>query len=179
MPDLSTGDRFFVKGQQFDLVSLLGSQKLADRYRGGALVLSRLCPVDYHRYHYCTGGKASETRLLKGPLYSVNPIALRKSIDYLWRNKRTLTEIQSPDIGNILQMEIGATNVGSINQTAMPGNVEKGQEKGFFAFGGSAVITVFEAGSACLADDLVEHSARCLEIYAHMGDTMAMNSSGG
>jgi phosphatidylserine decarboxylase len=171
--DLGSGDRFFVKGQKFDLPTLLGSESLAQRYAGGSLVLSRLCPVDYHRYHYCAAGTASKTHSLNGPLYSVSPIALRKNVDYLWRNKRTLTEIETPNFGTILQMEIGATNVGSINQTAKPGAISKGQEKGYFAFGGSAVITVFEAGKIRLADDLLQNSADCREVYAHMGDTMA------
>ena len=173
VPNLSVGDRFFVKGQRFDLAALLGSSALAARYQGGALVLSRLCPVDYHRYHFGVGGDASSTRLLNGPLYSVSPIALRKNVDYLWRNKRTLTEIVTADIGTVLQLEIGATNVGSIHQTFNPGAVEKGQEKGYFAFGGSAAITVFEPGAVRLADDLVENSAACRELYAHVGDIMA------
>ena len=177
VPELSSGDRFFVKGQRFDLAALLDSQRLADHYQGGSLVLSRLCPVDYHRYHYCVSGIASATTLINGPLYSVSPVALRKNVAYLWRNKRTLTEIQTQDLGNVLQMEIGATNVGSINQTASPGQVKKAQEKGYFAFGGSAVITLFEAGAVRLADDLANHSAKCIEIYAHMGDSMATKSS--
>ncbi|RYD32156.1 MAG: hypothetical protein EOP87_13335, partial [Verrucomicrobiaceae bacterium] len=39
----------FVKGQKFDLAALLGDAELAEKYADGALVLSRLCPVDYHR----------------------------------------------------------------------------------------------------------------------------------
>lgn len=177
VPSLSEGNQFFVKGQRFDLAKLLGSEASSERYLGGTLVLSRLCPVDYHRYHYCTKGNASDTRLLNGPLYSVSPVALRKNLDYLWRNKRTLTEIETLDHGTVLQMEIGATNVGSIQQTADPGPVEKGQEKGYFAFGGSAVITLFEPARVRLADDLEKHSSECREIYAHMGDCMATVSS--
>lgn len=46
----------FVKGQRFDLPSLLGSDTLAERYAAGAVVLSRLCPTDYHRFHFPVSG---------------------------------------------------------------------------------------------------------------------------
>ena len=70
-------------------------------------------------------------------------------------------------------MEIGATNVGSILQTYNPGQaVEKGAEKGYFAFGGSSTITIFEPGRVTLADDLVQASSRQQELYARMGDRL-------
>jgi phosphatidylserine decarboxylase len=173
VPNIGDEDRFFVKGQRFQLAALLGSGELADRYAGGTLVLSRLCPVDYHRYHFAIGGEASPVWLLNGPLYSVSPIALQRNLEYLWRNKRTLTEIDTAGAGKVLQLEIGATNVGSINATFQPGTVAKGDEKGYFAFGGSATITVFEREAVRLADDLRAQSAECRELYAHMGDVMA------
>ncbi len=163
----------FVKGQKFDLASLLGSADLAARYAHGALVLSRLCPVDYHRFHFPCGGIPSATRLIDGPLFSVNPIALRQNLGYLWTNKRTLTELKTPHHGRALLLEIGATCVGTIAQTFMPGTpAEKGQEKGYFAFGGSSTITIFEPGTVQLASDLVAHTARQTELYARIGSAM-------
>ena len=76
-------DGVFVKGQRFDLASLLGDADLADRYADGALVLSRLCPVDYHRFHFPVAGTPGETRVINGPLYSVSPLALRQRLSYL------------------------------------------------------------------------------------------------
>jgi phosphatidylserine decarboxylase len=70
-------------------------------------------------------------------------------------------------------MEIGATNVGSINQTYAPGQpVQRGDEKGFFAFGGSATATIFEPGRVKLAEDLVEQTSLGRELYARMGTKM-------
>ena len=174
--DLGNEQSFFVKGQKFDVEALLGSSELAERYRGGSLVLSRLCPVDYHRFHFAVGGHASPVRQVNGLLYSVNPIALRSNLAYLWENKRTIVEIENEVLGRVIQMEIGATNVGSINATFMPGSVRKGEEKGYFAFGGSATITVFEPGVVELSEDLLRESANCREVYAHMGDVMARAS---
>lgn len=164
----------FVKGQSFDLPALLGSGELAARYADGPLVLSRLCPVDYHRFHFPAAGTPRSPRLLNGPLYSVSPIALRKNLSYLWQNKRVLTELLTEDLGTVLLLEIGATNVGSIQQTFTPGTpVAKGSEKGYFEFGGSSTMTLFEPGRIQLAPDLLEHSAHCTELYAQMGTPLA------
>ncbi|MEM7009891.1 MAG: archaetidylserine decarboxylase [Verrucomicrobiota bacterium] len=173
-PDLSASDGFFVKGQKLDLATLLGSSKLAERYQKGSAVLSRLCPVDYHRFHFCVSGIPGDSRVLNGPLYSVSPIALRRNLDYLAQNKRVLTEHQSEDVGKVLILEIGATNVGSIKQSFQAQQLQaKGDEKGWFEFGGSAVMTLFEPGRVRLASDLIEHSAQQRETYAKMGDRMA------
>jgi phosphatidylserine decarboxylase len=163
----------FVKGQRFDIPALVGSASIGERYRDGTLVLSRLCPVDYHRFHFPCTGIPGEPRLINGPLYSVSPLALRRRLDYLWENKRVLTELATPSLGNVLLIEIGATNVGSIVQTMSPGvTVAKGDEKGYFRFGGSSTITLFEPGRVTLAADLVAQSSVQRELYARIGDTM-------
>ena len=170
----SSIDSVFVKGQKFDLTALLGDDKLANRFADGALVLSRLCPVDYHRYHFPCAGIPSATHTIQGPLFSVSPIALREKLSYLWTNKRSITQLETPDLGTVLLLEIGATCVGEIHQTFKPGTaVEKGAEKGYFAFGGSSTITIFEPGAVKLDADLLEHSSNQTELYARMGEAMA------
>ena len=67
-------------------------------------------------------------------------------------------------------IEIGATCVGSIQQTYQAHtDLQKGAEKGYFAFGGSSVITLFEPGRVQLAEDLVDWSSKNIELYARMG----------
>ena len=170
----SSIDSVFVKGQKFDLTALLGDAALAKRFADGALVLSRLCPVDYHRYHFPCAGIPSATHTIQGPLFSVSPIALREKLSYLWTNKRSITQLETPDLGTVLLLEIGATCVGEIHQTFEPGTaVEKGAEKGYFAFGGSSTITIFEPGAVKLDADLLEQSSNQTELYARMGEPMA------
>jgi phosphatidylserine decarboxylase len=172
--DISQCPGFFVKGQQFDLAAFLGNDPaLTAKFGQGTLVLSRLCPVDYHRFHFPVAGVAGAPRLLNGPLYSVSPIALRQRLAYLWENKRVLTLLETEQLGTVAIVEIGATNVGSIVQTYKPGHVEKGQEKGYFEFGGSSTITIFEQGRVKLAEDLLAHSAVQRELYVKMGQAMA------
>lgn len=160
----------YAKGQAFDLEKLLGSSELAQRYRGGALLCSRLCPTDYHRFHFPVAGTPSAPRIVNGSLFSVNPIALSKNLAYLWENKREVVEIDSPVFGKVTQVIIGATNVGTICTTFTAGKFyEKGEELGYFRFGGSFVATLFEAGKIELADDFVRNTAAGLETYAKMG----------
>lgn len=166
--------RVFIKGQRFDIDGLLGDPLLAARYRHGSLVLSRLCPVDYHRFHFPAAGAPGEARLIPGPLFSVSPIALRKKLSYLWTNKRMVTLLDAGPFGTVAIIEIGATCVGTIRQTFPTGTpVAKGAEKGYFAFGGSSTITLFEPGKIHLADDLLHHSVQGTELYAKMGTPMA------
>ncbi len=172
-PDLGAVDGIFAKGQRLSLEALLGDATLAARYARGSLVISRLCPVDYHRFHFSLDGVPGEPRVINGPLYSVSPIALRRRIGILAENKRVLTRFQSDRAGEVLLLEIGATNVGSIVQTAEPGQrVGKGAEKGYFAFGGSMTMLIFEPGRIELADDLVAQSREGRELYARMGERM-------
>jgi phosphatidylserine decarboxylase len=173
--DMSKMDGIFVKGAVFDLGKLLGDAALAAQFREGTIVLSRLCPVDYHRYHFPVAGVPGAPRLIKGPLLSVSPIAHRQIIDIFTENKRAVTRIASTEFGPVLMLEVGATCVGSFEYTFMPGQpVAKGAEKGFFKFGGSATITLFERGRVQLAGDLLQHSARRVELYAHMGDRLGI-----
>ncbi len=163
----------FVKGQKFDLPALLGSDELAEKYAEGSVILSRLCPVDYHRFHFAAGGVPEAPVRIPGPLASVSPYCLRHKLSWLWTNKRELTVIHTPDLGDVLSLAVGATGVGAIFQTYRPGSpVAMGDEQGYFAFGGSTVMTFFEPGRVQLAADLLENTANCTETYARQGDTM-------
>ncbi|MFO8028085.1 MAG: archaetidylserine decarboxylase [Opitutales bacterium] len=170
VPDIDEAETFYVKGQRFDRRSFLADDALAAEFKGGAMLVSRLCPVDYHRYHFPVGGEAGAPVPINGPLYSVSPLALRRNLAILWENKRLRTLIDSPAFGKVVLMEIGATCVGSIHSTSTAGAVEKGREKGYFSFGGSCVVTLFQAGRIRFDADLLEHSARSIEVYAKVGE---------
>lgn len=171
IPDIAACGSFFVKGAPFDLTSLLGDAELARRFAAGSLLISRLCPVDYHRFHFPCAGVPGEPRWINGPLFSVSPIALRQRPGILWENKRCLTVVKSPELGTVLYLEIGATCVGTIVHTSTPGQpVAKGDEKGYFRFGGSCVITVYEPGRVGWDADLVEHGTAGREVYGWMGE---------
>ena len=164
---------FYTKGKKFSLAALLGSEELGRAFAGGSMLISRLCPVDYHRFHFPADGVPGEARLINGWLYSVSPLALRINPGYLVENKRMVTLLDSSRFGRVAILEVGATMVGAILQTYQAGRpVAKGDEKGFFAFGGSCVITLFPAGRILFDDDVVVHSGEGREVYARMGERM-------
>jgi phosphatidylserine decarboxylase len=171
--NVDAAEGFYAKGQRFDLKSFLGDEGLAREFAGGSLLISRLCPVDYHRFHFPVAGTPGEARLINGWLYSVSPIALRRNLAYLWENKRMVTLVESPVFGQVAVVEIGATMVGSIVQTFLAGRpVAKGDEKGLFKFGGSCVVTLFPPRRIRFDADLVKQSAAGLEVYAKMGERL-------
>lgn len=171
--NISKSDGFLVKGQKFDLEDLLGSSALANKYSQGSMIIARLCPVDYHRFHFPCNCVPDEPKLINGPLFSVNPMALKSKIDILTQNKRMLTQLSTKNFGTILYIEVGATYVGSIQQTFTPGeHYAKGDEKGYFSFGGSCLILLFEPARIEFDQDLLDASHRRIEIKGLLGQSM-------
>jgi phosphatidylserine decarboxylase len=170
-------DRFFVKGQEFSLAEFLQDPVMARRFGDGSMVIARLCPTDYHRFHFPCSGMALKPKLINGPLYSVNPIAIRKWVQILSENKRVVTEIETDEFGTMLYVEIGATAVGTIRQTfTAEARVEKGQEKGFFEFGGSCLVLLFEKNRVRFDEDLVKNTQKGLETLGHFGSSLGKKS---
>lgn len=167
-------EQFLVKGQEFLIGTFLANVAWANRYRDGSMAIVRLCPSDYHRFHFPCEGTPSKASLINGPLYSVNPMALRKRLAILSENKRMITEMETQHFGTILYIEIGATFVGSIHQTYTPEKpVRKGAEKGYFEFGGSCIALLFEKGRIAFDPDLIANTQKGLETRANFGDSLA------
>lgn len=175
--DIANCPGFIVKGQKFELETLLGNASLAQEFQGGSMVLARLCPSDYHRFHFPCDCLPGPTQLINGWLYSVNPLAVKKNIHLLTQNKRTLCELRTPLFGRVLYMEIGATNVGSIQETYTPDQWQtKGAEKGYFEFGGSALILLFAKNTIQFDADLLAATEKGLEIRCLLGQSMGRSS---
>jgi phosphatidylserine decarboxylase len=172
-PNIAEADGFWIKGKKFSLSELLHNEDLAKRYAAGAMVIARLCPVDYHRFHFpcqCTPGSA---QLIHGPLYSVNPMALKRNIGFLSENKRMVTLLETQRFGRVLYIEVGATYVGTIVQTCVPGKPHaKGDEKGYFSFGGSCLLLLFEPKTILFEQDLLENSRQKIEVRGLLGQPL-------
>lgn len=169
---------FIVKGQKFSLESLIKDRGLAEKYRSASMAIARLCPSDYHRFHFPCDCKPGPTRLINGYLYSVNPIAIKKNIHIFSQNKRTLCELDSKSFGRILYLEIGATTVGSIQETYLVGcPYKKGAEKGYFEFGGSALILLFPPNTIEFDQDLLRATEEGCEIRCLLGQSMGKSRS--
>ncbi|BDD07078.1 archaetidylserine decarboxylase [Aureibacter tunicatorum] len=167
---LSDVDKFCIKGCEFSVDSFLCNKELADKYRDGAMVIVRLAPTDYHRFHFPADGIISETESIKGHYYSVSPLALRRSLEIFCRNHRTISTLETKEYGDVMISEIGATMVGSIIQTYnVNDEVAKGQEKGYFAFGGSTLLMLFEKGKVCIEKEFLNNTEQGYETKIQMG----------
>ncbi len=177
--EIGREQQVFVKGQKWDLDGLLnGNRELISRFDRCTLILSRLCPVDYHHFHFPAPGCQIEQHWHGNRLFSVSPIALRHKLSCLWENKRCVSLIRSDQVGDYCQIEIGATNVGTIRYNPQEAGqpVNKGDPKGWFEFGGSSVITLFQNNRVKLANDLVRLTNEGMELYARVGDRMGVKA---
>jgi phosphatidylserine decarboxylase len=161
---------FIIKGYRFDVSSFLDDPGLAQKYRDGALLIIRLAPMDYHRFHFPVGGNISPNKKIDGNYYSVNPFALRKRAEIFCLNKREYTILSNPLFGDVVMAEVGATMVGSIIQTYKGSYVNKGEEKGHFKFGGSTVVLLFEKSKIHIDEDLLINTAKGYETTVKMGE---------
>ncbi|MEI6681227.1 MAG: phosphatidylserine decarboxylase [Bacteroidota bacterium] len=166
---------FIIKGYRFDIFSFLQNARLAQKYLDGTLVIVRLAPFDYHRFHFPVSGSVSPVTRIDGGYYSVNPLALRKMAGIFCLNKREFAILSSPLFGEVVMMEVGATMAGSIVQTH-PGNfVKKGEEKGYFKFGGSTVVLLFEKNKIRVDDDLLINTLKGYETAVREGERIGVS----
>ncbi|XP_074292959.1 phosphatidylserine decarboxylase proenzyme 2-like [Silene latifolia] len=169
--------RFWIKGRKFSVQGLLGKDVSASPFIDGTLVIFRLAPQDYHRFHFPVSGTIEQFVPIPGALYTVNPIAVNSSCNVFSENKRVVSIISTAYFGKVAFVAIGATMVGSISFTRKEGeHVQKGDEFGYFSFGGSTVICLFEKGVIKIDDDLLDNSARSLETLVRVGMTLGVST---
>ena len=151
---------FPLKGATRSLRTVFDEDAPAGRYD---VAVIRLAPVDYHRFHFpCACETPERVRVLPGKYHSVNPIALARYPDVYADNERQIVKAHAA-FGDFWLVDVGAFGVGTIVQTYSGARHEKGEEKGYFKFGGSTVILVVPAGAVAFDDDLVRNSAAGVE----------------
>lgn len=161
---------FNIKDSEYTVASLLRDKKLARHYRGGKLWLFRLCVDDYHRYIYNVSGKQSDVRRIEGLYHTVNPIA-SEYYDIYKENTREYCLIRTEDAGTVVDMEVGALLVGRIvNRYVDSIDVRRGEEKGYFEFGGSTIILLTQKGKVTPLGRIVENSRKDIETRVRQGE---------
>lgn len=171
--NISINDVVQVKGITYSLSELLGDADIAKEYEGGLCLVLRLCPTDYHRFHFVDNGIPLENNLIKGNYYSVNPVALERVAKLYCQNKREWCLFKSENFGDIIHVEVGATMVGTIIQSYTPNvKVSKGTEKGYFKFGGSTTILFFKKDTVQINEDILTQSDLGFETKVLMGETI-------
>ncbi|KAJ4875315.1 Phosphatidylserine decarboxylase proenzyme 2 [Raphanus sativus] len=170
--------RFWIKGRKFSIRGLLGKDVNPNAFLDGSLVIFRLAPQDYHRFHVPVSGVIEKFVDVSGSLYTVNPIAVNsKYCNVFTENKRTVAIISTSEFGKVAFVAIGATMVGSISFVRKEGDhLKKGDELGYFSFGGSTVICVFEKNSIRLDEELLANSGRSLETLVSVGMQLGVST---
>lgn len=137
------------------------------------IAVFRLAPVDYHRFHFpCNCTSVGALRIVPGEYHSVNPIALLRRPDVYADNERQILKCNAA-FGDFWLVDVGAFGVGTIVQTFAGDTHAKGDEKGYFKFGGSTVILVAAAGAVKFDEDIVRNSANGLETRVLCGERIA------
>ena len=171
---VSDATKLWIKGINFNLISLLKDEQLSKYFDGGSLVISRLAPQDYHRFHSPVDGIVTMNYHIPGTYYTVNPMAVRQKVDVYTENACTVTIIDSPQFGKVAFVSIGAMMVGSIIITTEIGaEVERLSEIGYFAFGGSTIVVLYSKEAKVQFDqDLLANSKEQLETLVKVGESI-------
>ncbi|KAF2489081.1 hypothetical protein BU16DRAFT_531495 [Lophium mytilinum] len=160
--DLAT--KYWIKGFGFSIPKLVGSEELARQFDGGSIVIARLAPQDYHRWHAPVDGTVEQINEIPGTYYTVNPQAINEpgTLDVFCENRRSVMTLRRSSTGApIAIIAVGAMLVGSIQYvpaSKIGAEVKRGQCLGRFLYGGSTVIVLYPKGEVVLDEDLVKNS---------------------
>lgn len=163
---------FEIKHTGYSLRSLLRDEKLAKAFEGGTVLIFRLTPANYHRYCYPVNGNVVASRKIKGKLHCVRPVAL-EAVPVFVQNSREYQVLKSESYGTVVQMEIGALLVGRIanhKEFRKGSPVRKGEEKGYFEFGGSTIVLLFQKDAIHLKESLFDGQNSHREIAVRLGE---------
>ncbi|MBL4642151.1 MAG: phosphatidylserine decarboxylase [Flavobacteriaceae bacterium] len=174
--NISDVHHFFVKGRKFILSEFLNDIDIANRYKDASLIILRLAPNDYHRFHFPYSGVPSEVTKIKGSYFSVSPHALASNFTKVFcENKREFCTLKTADKGAIIIAPVGATMVGSILETYTPNQeVNKGDEMGYFAFGGSTIVMLVAKNNLKIDADILENTKNNMETFVQMGEKIGI-----
>ncbi|TPX58616.1 phosphatidylserine decarboxylase [Powellomyces hirtus] len=163
----------WIKGREFTIPKLLEDEEMAKAFDGGSLAIFRLAPQDYHRFHFPVDCTVGPTKWIEGSYFTVNPMAIRTTVDVYTENVRSVTYLDSPEFGRVAYVAIGAMMVGSTVLTSEKGTqVKRGDEHGYFAFGGSTILVLFEKDAIEFDADLLQNSEQNLETLVRMGTSL-------
>lgn len=160
---------FTLKHTPYTLSELLRDPELATAYEGGYALIFRLTVDDYHRYCFACDGEVSGSVRIPGVFHTVNPIA-NDHFPIYKENTREYCILHTKEFDDILLMEVGALLVGKIVNHPIEGTVLRGQEKGYFRFGGSTVVLLVKKDTVRIDADLLANSAEGYETVVRFGE---------
>ena len=157
--DVKRHDQFWVKSQPYSLQDMLANDESVDEFVGGTVFQAFLDAHNYHRWHSPVAGTIRKAYVQEGTYFSeaesegVDPEGPKKSqgyITHLATRAILLIEAADPAIGLLCAMFVGMAEVSScvFHPEIKPGRrVEKGEELGYFQYGGSSYCLIFRPGA--------------------------------
>jgi phosphatidylserine decarboxylase len=157
--DVQRQDRFWIKSQPYSLADMLANDEAVDHFVGGTVYQAFLSATNYHRWHSPVAGTIVRACLQPGTYYSeadsegkdaVEPMNSQSYLAHVAARAIFLIEADDPVIGLMAFVPVGMSEVSScvIDPKMTPGyHVEKGEELGYFQFGGSTHCLVFRPGA--------------------------------
>ena len=158
-----------IKGSVYSLSELAGGLDVSG-YSGGICFVYRLAVQDCHRYVFFDNGKIIRSEEIKGVLHTVRPVSERFRV--FAHNHRICTLLRTEHFGDVIQIEVGALQVGKITNRSVT-EFARTDEKGFFSFGGSTIIQLFKKSAVIVDDDIAEHSENGVEVLVKTGERVA------
>jgi phosphatidylserine decarboxylase len=157
--DVQLQDQFWLKSQPYSLQDMLGNDESARQFVGGTVYQAFLSATNYNRWHSPVAGKIVRAFTLEGTYYSeadsegadaVEPRYSQSYLAHVAARAVIIIEADNPVIGLTAFVPVGMSEVSSclIDPKIEPGyHVEKGEELGYFQFGGSTHCLVFRPGA--------------------------------
>ncbi len=164
--------RMNIKNSVYKVNELLRDDKLGEQYQNGQCLVFRLTVDDYHRYHYIDDGYIKYHRTINGVLHTVGPVSAERYRVYI-ENHREVSVLETENIGEFIQIEIGAILVGKITNHQVI-SFKRGDEKGYFSFGGSTIVLLFKDGAIKIDPDILEFSQKGIETRVRMGEKIGV-----
>lgn len=159
-----------IKGKKYNLKELIRDKKLAAQYKNGTCLVFRLTVDDYHRYSFVDDGIVIRNKKINGILHTVGPIAFKR-YKVFKENQREYSVLKTKNFDEVIQMEVGALMVGKIVNHDIK-KFNRGQEKGYFLFGGSTVVLVFKDEVVEVDEDIVLNSDLGIETKVKLGEVI-------
>lgn len=159
---------FKIKNTIYSVSSLIMDNALANEYINGYALVYRLSPEDYHRYCFIDDGEVTKNYKISGKFHTVNPIVYDK-FEVFKENTRECTIVKTRNFGQLMYVEVGALLVGKINNHDVF-KFKKGEEKGYFMYGGSTVIILIKRNIVKIDSDILENSKNGYETYVRFGE---------
>ncbi|CAP18235.1 Phosphatidylserine decarboxylase proenzyme [Candidatus Phytoplasma mali] len=168
---IKKNDVYHIKNNIYSLNNLLKNKKLAEEYKNDYCLIFRLEPSDYHRYIFIDNGIFKHQAVkIKGKFHTVNPIAFKK-FNVFCENYREYNVLFTKNFGKIIQIEVGGLFVGKIFNHPYK-SFKKGQEKGFFAFGGSTIILLIKKNIVKFDDIFFKNTLNKCETKINIGEAI-------